>query len=162
MGYDRKRAVGYAHLWAFERNPAWGVFDEMGGDCTNFVSQCLYAGCGQMNFTPVHGWYYEALSRRAPAWTGVAELYRFLTHNQGPGPFGESRPLAFTQPGDAVFLALEKNRLSHAGLVVSAGPAPTPENVRIAAHTRDSDNRPLASYPYQRLILVHIAGSREG
>jgi hypothetical protein len=23
--------------------PRYGTFDEIGGDCTNFVSQCLYA-----------------------------------------------------------------------------------------------------------------------
>lgn len=55
MAYDRARAVAYARRWALERNPAYLNFDGLGGDCTNFVSQCLYAGCGVMNFTPVTG-----------------------------------------------------------------------------------------------------------
>lgn len=61
MEYDRTAAVEYAHNWAYLRNPAYGKFDEMGGDCTNFVSQCLYAGCGVMNEQPDTGWYYHGM-----------------------------------------------------------------------------------------------------
>ncbi len=59
--YNRQAAVAYAHRWAFGRNPAYSNFDGMGGDCTNFASQCLYAGTGIMNFTPTYGWYYLSL-----------------------------------------------------------------------------------------------------
>ena len=38
--YDRGKAVAYAHKWAFGRNPAYYNFDKIGGDCTNFTSQC--------------------------------------------------------------------------------------------------------------------------
>ena len=53
--YDRFAGVSYAHRWAYERNPKYMNFDELGGDCTNFASQCLYAGAGVMNFTPTMG-----------------------------------------------------------------------------------------------------------
>ena len=56
-GYDREKAVAYAHKWAYGRNPAYGDFSEMGGDCTNFVSQCLHAGGAPMNYTPTFGWF---------------------------------------------------------------------------------------------------------
>lgn len=42
--YDREKAVAYAHKWAYGRNPAYADFSAMGGDCTNFLSQCLHAG----------------------------------------------------------------------------------------------------------------------
>ncbi len=29
-GYDREKAVAYAHKWAYGRNPAYGDFSEMG------------------------------------------------------------------------------------------------------------------------------------
>ncbi len=35
--YDREKAVAYAREWAFSRNPEYYIFDEIGGDCTNFV-----------------------------------------------------------------------------------------------------------------------------
>lgn len=78
MAYMRARAVAYAHRWAFSRNPEYANFDLMGGDCTNFVSQCLYAGCRVMNFTPDVGWYYQSLNDRSAAWAGVQDLFTFL------------------------------------------------------------------------------------
>lgn len=77
--YDRSKAAAYAEKWAFSRNPRYISFDGMGGDCTSFVSQCLYAGTGVMNFTRDTGWYYNSASDRAAAWSGVPYLYRFLT-----------------------------------------------------------------------------------
>ena len=56
--YNRREAVAYAHRWAYGRNPAYYDYEHLGGDCTNFASQCIYAGCGIMNFTPTFGWYY--------------------------------------------------------------------------------------------------------
>ncbi len=57
--YDRRAAVAYAHQWAYGRNPDFYDYEEIGGDCTNFASQCLYAGTGVMNFDPVYGWFYR-------------------------------------------------------------------------------------------------------
>lgn len=44
--YNRGKAVAYALEWAMSRNPAYLDFEELGGDCTNFASQCLLAGGG--------------------------------------------------------------------------------------------------------------------
>jgi len=157
--YNRRRAVAYAHRWAFERNPAWGVFDEMGGDCANFVSQCLFAGSGVMDETPGIGWYYVSLNHRAPAWSGVEELRRYLTRkDRRPGPYGIEAPMAAAQPGDVVLLQLDRERFTHSGVVVSAGSPATAANVLIAAHTRDCDYRPVAAYPYQKALLIHVQG----
>ena len=40
---DAEKAVRYAGKWAYGRNPAYFDFDGLGGDCTNFISQCIYA-----------------------------------------------------------------------------------------------------------------------
>ena len=69
--YDRARALEYARRWALDRNPLFFNFTGRGGDCTNFVSQCILAGCCVMNFTRDFGWYYISVDDRAPAWTGV-------------------------------------------------------------------------------------------
>ena len=86
MPYNREAAAAYAHKWAYGFNPDFYNFDDIGGDCTNFASQCLYAGGLEMNYTPVFGWYYRSVNDRAPAWTGVNELYDFLVNNKGIGP----------------------------------------------------------------------------
>ena len=54
--YDRDRALTYAREWAMSRNPLFIDYTGFGGDCTNFVSQCLVAGSCRRNFTPVFGW----------------------------------------------------------------------------------------------------------
>ena len=58
LRYDRLAAVAYAHRWAYGRNPRYYDYERIGGDCTSFASQCLYAGAGVMDFTPDLGWYY--------------------------------------------------------------------------------------------------------
>ena len=65
--YDRAKAVAYAHEWAYGRNPRFYDFSNIGGDCTNFASQCLYAGSGVMNYSPTNGWYYINLNSRSPS-----------------------------------------------------------------------------------------------
>ena len=45
--YDRDAAVAYAMEWVdpltVKRNPDWFLYDGYGGNCNNFISQCLYA-----------------------------------------------------------------------------------------------------------------------
>lgn len=64
--YDRAAAVNYARRWALGRNPVYYNFENVGGDCTNFTSQSIYAGAKIMNFTPVMGWYYRSSYDRTP------------------------------------------------------------------------------------------------
>jgi len=159
LPYDRHRAVDYAHRWAYGRNTVYYGYDELGGDCTNFVSQCLYAGTGVMNFTPDFGWYYLNPDNKAPAWTGVAYLRNFLLRGERtPGPVAtEHRVLTMTQPGDIIQLQFGGDQYTHTLIVVSAEAA-TPEGIRVASHSFDADCRPLDSYAYLRYRLLHING----
>ena len=100
--YERESAVEYALQWAYSRNPMYYDFSGLGGDCTNFASQCIYAGSKQMNFTPVFGWYYISASNRTASWAGVEYLYNFLVGNVSLGPFGEEVGRAALQIGDIV------------------------------------------------------------
>lgn len=43
-GYNPSAAVEYAGKYWNNYNPAYGNYNSVGGDCANFVSQCLYAG----------------------------------------------------------------------------------------------------------------------
>ena len=86
--YEREKAVQYAKKWAYGRNPEYFNFDPIGGDCTNFISQCIFAGSKTMNYKS-NGWYYKNGNDKSPSWTGVEFLYNFLTQNKGVGPYGE-------------------------------------------------------------------------
>ncbi|MDD3766122.1 MAG: amidase domain-containing protein [Eubacteriales bacterium] len=158
--YDRQNAVEYARRWAFDRNPAYYDFEHLGGDCTNFASQCIYAGSGVMNFTPITGWFYISANNRTASWTGVKYLYTFLVNNQGVGPFAKEVDARFVQPGDIVQLSFDGVNFAHSPVVVATGPSPAPSNILVAAHTFDAYNRPLLTYPYKKIRYVHIEGIR--
>ena len=154
--YNREKAVAYAHRWAFLRNPQFYDFQYLGGDCTNFASQVIYAGCGVMNYTHVYGWYYISLNSRAPAWTGVNELFNFLINNRGVGPRGEVTELSDISPGDIIQLDFGGDgSFDHSPVVVDSGDG-TPETILLAAHTNDADYRPLSTYPYANLRPIKI------
>ena len=85
--YNRQNALEYARRWALSRNPLFVNYTGFGGDCTNFVSQCVFAGSCEMNFTPVFGWYYLNGDTRTASWTGVEYFYNFIVDNAGVGPF---------------------------------------------------------------------------
>lgn len=157
VSYNRTAAVAYARKWAFSRNPAYYNFQRIGGDCTNFASQCIYAGAGVMNFTPVTGWFYRSANDRAPSWTGVEYLYNFLIGNEGLGPFAEESPLSRLEVGDIVQLGRETGDFYHSPVVVGFSNG----QILIAAHTYDAYMRPLSSYIYERARGIHILGVRK-
>ncbi len=152
--YHRERAVAYAKRWAYGRNPLFPNFAGIGGDCTNFISQCVYAGCCTMNFSPVLGWYYISLNDRAPAWSGVEFFFWFLTQNQGPGPFGREVGAGELSIGDVIQLGREEGDFYHTLLVTGYANG----TYLVAAHTDDSLNRRLDSYSYSRIRFLHIDG----
>lgn len=164
LPYDRTRAVAYAKKWALDRNPLFIDFTGSGGDCTNFVSQCIFAGCGVMNYTPTFGWYYVSPEDRAPAWSGVDELFRFLTgaddfasQNNGAGPYGRNAAVAQTiELGDIVQLRNGNGDYYHT-LFISGF---TDNDILVCAHSDDALDRPLSTYNYASLRVIHIDGAR--
>lgn len=154
FSYDRSAALRYAERWALARNPAYYDFDPLGGDCTSFVSQCLLAGSGVMNFSRENGWYYVNLNDRSTSWTGVEPLYRFLTENRGPGPFGADAAPESLLPGDVIQLGAPDGGFYHSLLALEV----SPPRIFVAAHTRDALWRPLDSYDFACLRGVHING----
>lgn len=155
--YDRAAAVAYAKRWAFGRNPKFYNFNNIGGDCTNFASQCIFAGSGVMNFTPTFGWYYKNIDDRAPAWTGVEYLFNFLTGNDGEGPFAVRTDPDKLQPGDIVQLATATDDFYHSPVVVAV----KGRKIFVAAHSYDAYMRPLNSYNFAKVRGIHIEGVRK-
>ena len=151
--YDREKAVLYAERWALGRNPAYYDFSLLGGDCTNFVSQCLYAGCGVMNYSPVDGWFYRSLNDRSPSWTSVEFLAQFLFTNRGPGPYARSAEMRDLLPGDVIQLGTNDGRFYHSLFVLGFG---APDQVYVAAHSNDALWRPLDTYTAPRMRFLHI------
>lgn len=161
FSYNRAYAVEYARKWALSRNPLFTDFSRDGGNCTNFVSQCLLAGCSVMNFTPTFGWYYRSIDDRAPAWTGVEQLYGFLTgsgdyvRSMAEGPFAAvAQNRRVVEVGDVVQLASTSGDFYHT-LIISDIRS---NDILVCAHSDDALDRPLSSYNYSSLRILHVQG----
>jgi hypothetical protein len=154
MEYNRAKSAAYAHEWALGRNPAYFNFDGMGGDCTNYASQCIYAGCGVMNYTRDTGWYYRSPGDRAAAWSGVEYLFRFLTNNRGPGPYGRELPLIYADIADIIQLSYDGVQYGHSLIIVKLRP-----RLLVCQHSsRNYDSRAFDTYESEKSRLIHIEG----
>ncbi|MBI4908184.1 MAG: amidase domain-containing protein [Acidobacteria bacterium] len=156
--YDRAKAVEYALYWAIRRNADFPDYSGAGGggDCTNFVSQCMLAGGWTMNpqvpnlkrhhyttasSTSRHGsqnWWCDGYSS-AVNWA-VADAFAKYLVNSGRGTVVTRNALA---RGDIAGVKGPDGRFLHLLLVthVIARNTPTAEghrtNVYVASHSRD-------------------------
>lgn len=102
--YDRVRALRYSELWWSGFNPVYPKLDE---DCTNFISQCLFAGNVPMTHTQsrAEGWWYRFTEGKKAenwsySWTTSHALYLHLTNHLGATRVSSARDL---KVGDLVF-----------------------------------------------------------
>ena len=126
--YDTGAAVRYARSYCSSYNRGYKDYGSMGGDCANFVSQCMIAG--GMNFrTCSVSWIdeYGCLPR-------VADLKSCLT--QKGWRHSTSRPSSF-KAGYPIFLTSG----SHAMLATSVEGG----NVKFCAHTNDRCDASISS-----------------
>lgn len=70
-GYSKAACEAYAVKYGNTVNNAYRWFDR---DCTNFVSQCIYAGGLPQN----SHWYYKGSNNYSRSWTVVTDLRDFL------------------------------------------------------------------------------------
>ncbi len=171
--YIREKALDYARAWAWGgaavlRSPDWPDYEAYGGDCQNFVSQCLLAGGIPMDWQGGFQWkwfghtpnLWQEARGRSPAWSGVREFYAYCAGNSGSGLAARTDiPLGGLLPGDVVqFSALENWR--HSALVT--GEILDADGVRkdllVASHCPDRENWPLSAYGYSRVRGIHIRG----
>ena len=154
--YMRENAVRYAERWAFGQNPLFADFEAIGGNCTNFVSQCVYAGSCQMNYLNTFGWYYISLNDRTASWSGVEYFYNFMVGNGGLGPFGREVREEEIEVGDVIQLYRAGVGFYHSLLTVGF----SEEGILVGAQSDDAYERPLASYSYDKARFIKIDGVR--
>lgn len=152
--YNREKVYEYAKKWSYSRNPKYYNYDLIGGDCTNFVSQCIFAGYSQMNYSKNNGWYYIDGNNKSPSWTGVEFLYKFLISNKGAGPTGNETTIEKLKIGDIIQLNFDRNKFSHSLVVIQN--SSDINNTLVATHTFDTFGKRLADYNYFRYRCIHI------
>lgn len=154
--YDRESAVKYAIKYALDFNPEFYHFEGVGGDCTNYISQCLLAGNGVMNYDKYYGWFYISSYNRSPSWTSVEYLEKFLINNIGVGPFGHIANRNTIKIGDLIQLRQNPFRFNHTLIITKI------ENneIYVCAHSNDTLNKKLREYNFLELKYIHIDGIR--
>ena len=154
--YNRIEAVRYAKRWALSANPNYYHFEGIGGDCTNYISQCLYAGGAVMNYNKQNGWYYISSYSRAPSWTSVIALANFLLNNKGVGPFAHVEKIENLEVGDIIQLRQNPTHFNHTVIITQI----QGNQIYVCAHSNDALNKPLSSYYYVELRGIKIDGVR--
>lgn len=79
--YSTSSATAYAITYALKPNSNYADFTNYGGDCTNFISQCLYAGGKSMHYGSAYSsncWYYNTSTDRSATWTGASQFRNYV------------------------------------------------------------------------------------
>lgn len=159
--YNRQKVLKYAQKWAYDRNPQYYNFDSVGGDCTSFVSQCIYAGANVMNYSKQKGWYYIDGNNKAPSWSGVEFLYNFLTTNKLEGPYGKEVKQNQIEIGDIAQLSFDGKRFGHTLLITKIQDKLDLNEIFISSHTYDSFNKRITEYNFEKIRFIHIENVRK-
>jgi len=137
FSYDRLAAVKYAERWWNSYNPAYKKFAV---DCTNYVSQCLFAGGAPMRGAPVReqGWWYKN-NNWSYSWS-VSHSMRWYLSGSTQGLQGkEVEKAEDLNPGDIICYDFQGDgRWDHTTFVVAKDQEGMP---LVNAHTENSRNR---------------------
>lgn len=135
--YDRETAVQYAQKWWNDYNPAFPKFEV---DCTNYVSQCLFAGGAPMTGEPdkEKGWWCRP-NVWSLSWAVSHSLYWYLKSSTFGLQGVEAESPNELQPGDVIIYDFNgDNRWDHSTIVVGFDNRGNP---LVNAHTDNSKNR---------------------
>ena len=172
--YDRQAAVEYARQWVSPdgiiRNPEWQVYDRLGGNCNNYISQCLYAGGIPMDIYGTAGaqwkWYgdnfngNQTAKGRVPSWSGVEEFYQYALYNTGFGLVAWVDDNLYSGlPGDILQYGTE-DEWKHSVIITGIihDDAGQPVDYLIHSNTADRIDYPASAYSYPRQRLIKIYG----
>lgn len=161
VGYNRQNVYDYAKMWAFKRNPKYYNFDAVGGDCTSFVSQCIFAGAKIMNYQREKGWYYINGNDKSPSWSGVEFLHNFLVNNKSVGPYAVESEQNQIEVGDIAQISFSGQKYGHTLVIVGIDDINDLDKIYIASHTYDSFYKKISSYNFEKIRFIKIKGVRK-
>lgn len=169
--YDRDAAASYGASWIGRRNEDWWDYSRQGGNCQNFVSQCLYAGGIPMDTQgdAVWKWYGEAINDLdetrgcSASWINVDYFYQYAQENEGYGLAAQTDASYWEGDIGDVILMGPSHDLNHSVLISGVVRDAEGRTVDYLIHSNTSDVRdfPVSIYPNPRQVLVRILGRRE-
>lgn len=131
--YLRFEAVSYALTYALNPNPKYRYFqliDDNGGDCTNFISQCLFAGGAKMSYGSSWNWWYNNKNTNnvmddtwSISWAVAHSLYYYLRNNEeANSPYIKGLEVSNAnnlELGDLIFYEGNNKKIFHSTIVTS-------------------------------------------
>ena len=142
--YNVANAIAYADKYCINYNSSYNSYKGRGGDCANFVSQCLYAG----GFKQDSEWYKHSV-----AWINVMKQ---IAHFKAYGTFLNAtnsnlikgNPIYFDWNGDSTY--------DHATICVGRN------NSGIAildSHTKDLYHATWTNWSFRKAATIQLRGS---
>ncbi len=127
-GYSADKAVSYADKYYKNYNTNYSNYNSIGGDCANFVSQCLHAGGVAMNSS----WYWKSYGSRSSSWSYCPDQRTYFAKK---GTLIDNATAKNISKGNPVwYYSSKKGRYSHAAICVGKNSAGTPI---VDAHNND-------------------------
>ncbi len=168
--YDREAAASYGASFVGQRNADWWDYSRQGGNCQNFVSQCLYAGGIPMDTRgdAVWKWYGEGVNEReedrgcSASWINVDAFYQYVRENEGYGLAARTDGSYWEGNVGDVILMGPAHDLNHSVLISKVVQNAQGRTVDYLIHSNTSDVKdfPVSAYPNPRQVLVRILGWR--
>ena len=166
--YDRSAAVAYAHQWADDRNDQWEDYGIYGGNCQNYVSQCLYAGGIPMDTEGPYLWKWygeipDNASRaygRSSSWSSVEAFREYAAGNSGYGLAAwVGTSYCSGEIGDVIQLG-RSDDWRHTVIIVDVITDESGQTVDYLVNSNTSDliNFPAGAYTYMQQSLIKIYG----
>lgn len=173
---DQKAIVDYAHKYAKKYNPEYRVPDS-GSDCTNFVSQALYAGGLSMDPPSIRGtnpgttttteeWYYynspsatadtpyERAVAVSTSWVRVEDLYTYLApHYDTVTSTNDNEVRQNLKEGYVIQGGKLVGRYEHSSIVTKKN-----DKWCYTAHTNDRKDRDMKHYfnAYDKFRIIKV------
>jgi len=142
--YNVSKAIAYADKYCINYNSSYNSYKGRGGDCANFVSQCLYAG----GFKQDSVWYKHSV-----AWINVMKQIahfkpygKFLTANNSN--LIKGNPIYFDWNGDGVY--------DHA--TICAGRNSSGVAI-LDSHTKDLYHATWTNWSFKKAATIQLRGS---
>lgn len=160
--YDRNAACAYMQTYALQRNPHWGRYDDVGGNCQNFASQVLHAGGIPMDEEGEFCWYWYTHEAQNYAWINVGLFMDYAQNNTGYGLAADSSANYYEgQGGD--LLIMGDGEYDHATVIadVIGDKSGRTVDYLICSNTTNYRNFPASAYYYTSHWLVRIDGWNE-
>ena len=142
--YDASAAIAYAQKYALNYNSSYTSYKGRGGDCANFISQCLLAGGIKTDKT----WY-----KYSTTWLRANELRIYLGNLGYTGVSKGSIKTSEIKPGDLIWTAgSDGTGFGHVVIVTSV----TSTGVKYCGHTEDVLNGTYSNTYIKDKVTYHI------